>query len=133
MKVLLAFSLATLILMGGCQNSGEQHSMHSTKESPSMLEVKIKLTPENIKVNQKINIEAVVSQGNEKVNDADEVVFEIGQEGQKNHEMINGKLTGNGVYSITKTFSKAGKYTIVSHVTARDLHNMPKKEIVVNQ
>lgn len=42
-----------------------------------------------------------------------------------------GKHQGEGVFSITKTFQEVGDYTVIAHVTARDMHNMPKKEFIV--
>ena len=78
-------------------------------------------------------IEAVVTQGKENVEDANKVEFEIRKSGQETNEKIIGKHQGNGIYSINKTFQEAGDYSIIAHVTARDMHNMPKKEFTVVQ
>ena len=82
-------------------------------------------------VNEEVVNEALVTQGDEEVKDANEVKFEIWKSGQEEHKKIIGKHQGNGIYSITKTFQEEGDYSIIAHVTARDMHNMPKKDIIV--
>lgn len=108
---------------------GNQHEDHNNQ--PQMLEVDLSVNPEKGEVNKPITFKAKVTQGNEKVNDADEVTFEIWRSKDENHEKIDIKNPKNGVYSIEKTFQQEGTYYIISHVTARDMHNMPKKEFVV--
>ncbi|WP_394237526.1 FixH family protein [Niallia oryzisoli] len=76
-------------------------------------------------------IEALVTQGDEKVEDAKKVEFEISKSGQENSEKIIGKHQGNGIYSITESFQEAGDYSVIAHVTSRDMHTMPKKEFTV--
>jgi hypothetical protein len=123
-KPFLLFSFLIIILTACTQDK------QTTDEQPELLEVSIH-TPETIDMNQEIAIEASVTQGKEKVTDADEVKFEIWKSGEDEHEMVEGKHDKDGVYSIKKTFREGGTYNIVAHVTARRMHNMPKKEIVV--
>ncbi|WP_156509930.1 hypothetical protein [Rossellomorea aquimaris] len=40
---------------------------------------------------------------------------------------------GNGIYTIKKTFKEEGIYYVQTHVTARDMHVMPKKQFVVGE
>lgn len=49
----------------------------------------------------------------------------------KTHEKVLGEHLGNGVYVVTTTFQEAGNYFVIAHVTARDMHNMPKMEFTV--
>ncbi len=114
-----------VLLMVGCNNQGEQN------EEVQFIEVDIQV-PDKIEPNESVELGALVTLGDEKVEDAQEVKFEIWEQGQETeHEMITGKHVGDGLYTITKTFEKDGVYYIVAHVTARDMHNMPRKEVVV--
>lgn len=95
-----------------------------------MVEVVIE-TPETIKVNEEVVIKVLVTQGDEKVEDADKVEFEINKSGEETSEKIIGRHKGDGIYFITKTFQDVGEYSVIAHVTARDMYNMPKKEFTV--
>nr|WP_183184561.1 FixH family protein [Anoxybacillus voinovskiensis] len=112
-----------LILIAACS-----HTEHG--EEQAILNVKIE-TKSPIDVNKATEISCLVTYGNEKVDDADEVKFEIWKQGSEKHEMLQAKNKGNGKYAVTKTFTEAGTYSIVAHVTARNMHNMPKTDIVV--
>lgn len=124
MKKILFLTLFILFILAGC--SKDEKSI----EVPALLEVEIN-TPETINVNQEVVIEAFVKQGDENVEDAKKVELEIQKSGQETSEKLLGKHKGNGIYSITKTFKEVGDYSVIAHVTARDMHNMPKKEITV--
>ena len=82
-------------------------------------------------MNEPIIFEAKITQGDENVEDADEVTFEIWRSKDEKHEKIDVKHAEDGIYRLEKTFEQEGTYYIISHVTARDMHNMPKKEFVV--
>jgi tetrahydromethanopterin S-methyltransferase subunit B len=123
---LLAF-LCMWILASCSNQKDEQNPM------PKMLDVKLLITPEKGEVNQPITFNAIVTQGKEKVNDADEVTFEIWRSMNPKHEKIDIKKGKDGVYSLSKTFQQDGTYYVISHVTARGMHNMPKKEFVIGQ
>ena len=129
------FLIGLFLLVGmltGCSNqSGSQES--GNNQVPKMVEVSIKTIPQTIIINKSAKIEAIVTQGNEKVADAIEVKFEIWKSGQNKHEMLEGKNAGNGVYSINRTFQADGKYFVTAHVTARDMHVMPNQEFTVRK
>jgi hypothetical protein len=128
MKKLLYFVAATLVfvVLVACGNG-----VNPSSDQPKMLNVKLSVSPNKGEVNQPITFEAKVTQGNEKVNDADEVLFEIWRAKDENHEKIAVKQPKNGVYHLEKSFKQEGTYYIVSHVTARGMHNMPKKEFII--
>ncbi|WP_338751245.1 FixH family protein [Bacillus sp. FJAT-52991] len=131
MKKLLVFLLCSLFLVvTGCSQEEKKVENKSKSEAIAPLEVKIQM-PETVKANENVKIEAVVTQGEEQVEDADKVEFEVWKADAKDHEMIEAKHQGDGVYSIEKGFPEEGNYSVIAHVTARDLHNMPKKEFVV--
>ncbi|RBW69651.1 FixH family protein [Bacillus taeanensis] len=128
--LILVFSIAALVL-SGCGNDDTQNQAENNEQLPQLIEVNLSVNPENPQPNEEVTLQAVVTQGSEKVDDADEVAFEVWKDGEEEHEKIEGNHQGGGLYSITKTFKEAGVYYVVSHVTARDMHNMPKKEFVV--
>jgi hypothetical protein len=107
------------------------HAANQTDDQPKMLNVELSTAPMTGEVNQPVTFEAKVTEGNEKVNDADEVVFEIWRSKDEKHEKIEVKHPKNGIYHLEKSFQQEGTYYIVSHVTARGMHNMPKKEFIV--
>jgi hypothetical protein len=100
------------------------------EEKPAILEVQLQ-TPDHVELNKETTLSCIVTYGGEKVNDADEVKFEVWKHGSEQHEMLTAKNDGDGKYSVKKTFTEPGTYSVISHVTARNMHNMPKKDIVV--
>jgi len=98
---------------------------------PLPLDVQLTVT-EQVDVNGTIKMEAVVTQGEDKVDDADEVEFEVWEEGKKDDsfkiESMNGK---DGLYTAETSFDHDGLFHIQVHVTARGMHTMPKKEVTV--
>jgi uncharacterized lipoprotein YbaY len=129
MKKTLFFFISIMLLLTACSSDQEQKD-GSLDNPPELLEVSI-ITPEKIESNQEITIKAQVTQGEEKVIDADEVKFEIWKTGQEDHEMIPAHNEKDGTYSIKKSFSDGGNYFIVAHTTANRMHSMPKKEVIV--
>lgn len=129
MKKKLLFFIMVMFLMTAC-SAGQDQKDNSLDNPPELLEVSI-ITPEKIEINEEISIKAKVTQGEEKVTDADEVKFEIWKSGQENHEMIPAYNEKDGNYSIKKSFSEGGNYIIVAHTTANRMHSMPKKEVIV--
>lgn len=127
MKKIPFLLLCLFIALEGCSKTD---NTAQKSEVPALLEVVIK-TPDIVNAKEKVKIDAIVTQGDDKVNDAEEDNFEIWKEGQEKHTKYIGKSQGKGIYSINNTFSEEGKYYIVAHVTARDMHNMPNKEITV--
>jgi hypothetical protein len=124
-KLITLLTFSSLILSACAQEEKPQDDA-----VPQLLEVAIK-TEDSIQVNQETIIKAVVTQGKNKVTNADEVKFEISKAGDDQHEMMQGKHQKDGVYSIQKTFKDGGQYYIVAHVTANRMHSMPRKEILV--
>lgn len=97
------------------------------------IKVEVQTEPAEIQAGQAVELRAVVTQGDDEVDDADEVLFEIWPEGadEFGHEEVEGEHDGDGVYTIDYTFAETGKYFVVAHVTARTFHAMPKIEITV--
>jgi hypothetical protein len=134
MKKKLLLSILSLLIftsMAACsQSNGKKEE---TSIVPQILDVQLLINPEQGNVNEPITFSAKVLYGEEEVTDADEVEFEIWRANEENHEKVVVEHKSNGVYELEKSFSKEGTYYIYAHVTAEDMHYMPKKEFVVGQ
>lgn len=98
---------------------------------PLPLDVQLTVT-EQVEVDGIIKMEAVVTQGEDKVDDADEVEFEVWEEGKKVDSVkIESKNDKDGLYTAETAFDHDGLFHVQVHVTARGLHTMPKKEVTV--
>jgi hypothetical protein len=130
MKKFLLVSLSILFIMiiSGCNSKDNDQT---SDELPEFVEVKLSVMPEKGQVNEPITFEAKVTQGEENVEDAEKVTFEIWRAKDEKHEKMEIKHAEDGIYRLEKTFQKEGTYYIISHVTARDMHNMPKEVFVV--
>lgn len=100
------------------------------EESLQAVEVAIVL-PDHIKTEEQTKISAKVTQGDENVDDALDVLFEIWKDDQEDHDRIEGKHQKDGIYTVEKKFTEPGTYYVISHVTARGMHVMPKQEFQV--
>ncbi|WP_144935329.1 FixH family protein [Paenibacillus sp. 32O-W] len=123
-SVVLIAVLLTL-LSAGCATV-------QNNDADSLQPIEVELAPPaQIKAGEQVTLSARVTQNGQDVDDAWEVLFEIWLAGEDEHEMIKGTNQKGGVYSIEKTFDQTGTYYIVSHVTARSMHSMPKKQFEV--
>lgn len=129
MKKVLFTLLLLVAVVVGCSNDNKE-TQQEDNLSLEIIEVTIQI-PETIELNNEITIETLVTQGSDKVDDAKEVKFEIRKEGKDSPEMIEAQNDGKGIYSMKKTFTENGKYSVSAHVTARNMHSMPKKEFIV--
>ncbi|WP_052948864.1 FixH family protein [Mesobacillus campisalis] len=128
MKKYVVLMLTILLFLAGCGSNNDDSSQAG--EVPEIIEVTI-LTPDSLNPNEEVSLEAKVTQGDENVEDAAEVKFEVWKSGEDEREMLEAQHQSEGVYVVSKTFESEGVYNIVAHVTARDMHNMPKKEVTV--
>ncbi|TLS38212.1 FixH family protein [Pseudalkalibacillus caeni] len=129
---LLIFSMLVLAACGTTNNDSQNGDGKNGEETElKQLKVNVDL-PEDIKPGEEVTIKAAVTYGEEKVEDADEVMFEIWKKGyEDSSEKIEADHKGDGVYAVTTTFEEDGIYYIVPHTTARDQHTMPKQEVTV--
>ncbi|SDL89951.1 FixH family protein [Bacillus sp. OK048] len=126
----VSLSIFFVLVISACNSNSKDHGAKSD-ELPEFVDVELTISPEKGQVNAPIIFEAKITQGNENVEDADKVTFEIWRAKDEKHEKIEVKHAKDGVYRLEKTFQQEGTYYIISHVTARDMHNMPKKEFIV--
>ncbi|MDZ5472175.1 FixH family protein [Bacillus sp. 31A1R] len=128
MKKLFIF-LLTIVALTACGKSEDKKN--AGEEVPAMIEAVLEV-PEEGKVDEEITFSVIVTQDAEAVEDANEVKFEIWEEGHKEEsELIEAKPVGDGKYTVTKSFDKEGIFTVQSHVTARSMHTMPKENIQI--
>ncbi|WP_050179671.1 FixH family protein [Domibacillus robiginosus] len=120
-----------LFILSACSSQEEQSAQ--TNQVMKLVKVEVKLNPEEAKAKQKTEIQAIVTQDNEPVEDADEVKFEIWKEGDEKHETIKAAHRKDGIYAINKTFTEEGIYNIIAHTNARSLHTMPKIQVTIGK
>lgn len=89
-------------------------------------------TEQQAAVAEEVVLSVSVTQGDEAVEDADEVVYEVWESGERdNSKMIPAEHTEDGVYEAETSFEEEGLYYMQAHTTARSLHVMPKQEVTV--
>lgn len=121
--------LAIPVLLVGCNEEIDTNEAGSAM--PQLVEVTI-LTEEKLHVGEKVKLAAQVKQGDEFVEDAEEVKFELWESGKREDGvMLDGVLTKDGTYEVDYTFDYDGVYYMFAHTTARGMHVMPKKELIV--
>lgn len=128
MKITRLLAITLMMLITGC--STEQPAPAKV-EMPLPINVSFQVDPMLLKTGEVATIQVEVKQGDELVEDADEVEFEIWKENQEKHDMVPAENKGEGVYSIMERFHDPGTYFIMYHVTARDMHSMKEMQVVV--
>ena len=130
-KSILFMMLALVVaLFTACSNN--EDLVNDLEDLPA-LEVGFDV-PETLDVGEKLILEAVVTYGGEAVEDADEVVFEVWEKGKQDEsDHLDSDNHGDGTYTAEVTFDKDGIYEMYAHTTARDLHTMPKREVIVGE
>lgn len=125
-KVLLVIASMLMLILAACGDKDNQ-----VDEAPEIIDVQLHVN-ETADVNEKLVLKATVTQGDEKVKDADEVMFEVWEDGNKDDsEMIVATNNEDGSYEAEKAFEHDGVYIVQVHVTARNMHSMPKTTVVV--
>lgn len=131
-----AFLIGITLVIGisissGCQsqsqaNESDQESMNTTNEVLAP-EVQI-IANEQVEKGKRETISAVVTVGEEFVDDAD-VEFEIKRDEES--EKITANSKDKGKYTIDYTFKSDGQYEIIAHTNAVGYHIMPSMQIQV--
>lgn len=128
-KIGIALLVGILGLLGACN----QEESEPITEAPEIFQLEADLTAtETAEVGGTVAMKTIVTQGEEKIDDADEVVYEIWEEGKKAEgEMIDSINEGEGVYTAETSFDHDGLFHIQVHVTANAQHTMPLVEVTV--
>ncbi|MFS1512842.1 FixH family protein [Chengkuizengella sp. SCS-71B] len=125
------FIIMIIAFVTGCAEKPEETS--SEMPPPKLFDVDIHISPEEIQKGQPVNIEAIVTLDSEKIEDASEVKFEFKKDRNEQSTFSYGTHQGDGVYAVEETFEEDGVYTVTAHVTARNMHNMPKSQFTVGE
>ncbi|WP_449537339.1 FixH family protein [Ferdinandcohnia sp. Marseille-Q9671] len=128
-KGLLFILVGLLVTLVACNTEKESKNVDTPELIP--IAVDLKIDPEKINPGEEVTLHAYVTQGEESVEDADEVQFEIEQKGNDDSEFIDGEHAADGEYTATTTFHEDGVYFVTAHVTARSMHTMPKVELTI--
>lgn len=127
----LIWIMVLVFILAGCR---QVDMPEDTEVNSTVVPITVKIsTIGDALVGKEIIIDTKVEKGNQVITEADDVVVEIRKSGSDHRELLDAKNMGDGIYQVMHTFSDAGKYYIVSHVTADGLHVMPEKEIVVSE
>lgn len=126
MKKIMLIVVPFLLLLVGCTSAPEEET------SLEIVQVEIQF-PEKVDEGEEVVVKTLVTQGEEKVEDAQEVQIEIWnvEKGKENSLLLDAEHVGDGVYEVKHSFKENGVYRVQSHVTARDMHVMPTKQLVV--
>lgn len=132
-KAWIVIFVFVVTVLSACNGKEVKNEERKDSEVPQAIEVQLEVA-EKVNVNEKIDLKAFVAQGEEKVKDADEVEFEVWEEGKK-EESKKIKSTNNhdGSYESEVIFEHDGIFNVQVHVTARGLHTMPKKVVQVGE
>ncbi|MFS0781552.1 FixH family protein [Bacillus sp. 1P06AnD] len=131
-KVWIALLSCVFILaLGAC---GKEDKPSGVKDGELLdLDVELSVNPEQAQVNENITFTAKVKYGGKTLKKADEVKFEIWRSKSDHHDKKEIQPNEDGTYSLTRSFTEEGTYYIYSHVQAKGIHNMPKKEFTVGK
>lgn len=132
MKNTFVFILAlTLVVLTACSGNNDEETNNS--DELKALEVEFEV-PETAEVNETILLKAIVTYGDEMVEDADDVSFEYWEEGnQEDSTTVESINNRDGTYTAEITLENNGIFSIYAHTTARGLHTMPMKSVTVEQ
>ncbi len=132
---LAAGTVFIALLVTGCGQNDEAAPNKTSTEETAVVPISVDLSvPEKGAADEQIPLKAVVTQGEQKVEDANEVVYEIWEDGKQEESWkVESKMTDAGIYEAEAKFDHDGKYHVQVHVTARDMHTMPMKEITIGE
>src|SRR5690625_1939705 len=129
-KLFMSFLTLLFIPLVACSNNNNNAENNLNDE---LLDLKVEFdVPESIEVGETLELKAIVTYGDEKVTDADDVNFEYWEEGNKDDsEKVDAKNNEDGTYTADVTFDDDAVIVMYAHTTARDLHTMPKRTVIV--
>lgn len=136
MKKTAALIAGTFLFLAACGNEDEASSDVVSVEDVNLDTLEVELdVPDHADPGEEVTFSAYVTQGDEEVDDASEVKFEIWTKDDKeNSEMVEADLPGSeGVYTITYTVTEEDVYFVQPHTTARGQHVMPVKYFAVGE
>lgn len=121
------------VMMGILVACGSEEENKVITESPELEQLMVDLTVTNeVEVGEAVDLSALVTIGDRKIDEADEVVYEIWEEGKKSESiMLDSENEGEGIYTAETSFDHDGTFHIQVHVTAEVQHAMPVEVVIV--
>lgn len=133
MKKYMWLSIIGLVLatMVACSNDNKEKT-EAPVEDEIILPIEAALiVTEKVEVNETVTMEALITMGEEKLEDAS-VVYEVWEEGNKeDSEMIDSTNQKEGLYTAETAFDHDGTFHVQVHVDAKGQHTMPKTVVTV--
>ncbi|WP_226036035.1 FixH family protein [Aquibacillus saliphilus] len=127
----MIYIIAFALILTGCGQTTDDSTNSQDDVALAAIEVDLQ-APETAELGEQVVFKATVTHDGEAVEDADEVAFEIWQEGKKeSSDTLESENEGLGVYSVSIILDQETVYHIQSHVTARGMHTMPQAETIV--
>jgi hypothetical protein len=135
-QISIFVAMFSLFVVIGCNNDQSNHEGMNMGDNDSLTPIIVELSiqPEQVKVNDKIMIEVLVTQNNKQVTDANKVLIEfvpLNESGT--HIEMEAIHAGEGKYVIETSMEQPDTYSVISHVTVGAMHSMPKKELIVTK
>ncbi|EZH64937.1 hypothetical protein DH09_20745 [Bacillaceae bacterium JMAK1] len=129
MKHRMLIFIGACFLLSACNSNQEEQELTLSTE-PINVEV---LNDTSATLDEEWTLQVEVTQEDEPVEDANEVVIEVWTEGHKeNSAMIPAEHSSEGIYEAELAFQEKDTiYYIQPHVTARGMHSMPVHEVEV--
>ncbi|WP_227935691.1 FixH family protein [Alkalihalobacillus deserti] len=129
MKKIWYLPLLVTLLLTACGQEEQVGAGNMDKLTPIDVELSV---PETAEIGESVIFSSAVTQGEDLVDDANEVGFEIWLEGEREQsDLIVADRQDGHVYFIEYAFAESGIYHVQTHVTARGLHRMPTAQIQV--
>ncbi|GAB6933133.1 FixH family protein [Calditerricola satsumensis] len=113
------------VLLGACQNATQPPAPSSP------IAVTLTIEPQTIQPGDEVTFRLSVTQDGKPVDDAQEAKVELWREGDAQHEFLPAAHRGKGVYEARKRLDQPGRYHVMYHVTAREMHSMEETTFVV--
>ncbi|WP_057913820.1 FixH family protein [Peribacillus muralis] len=118
------------ILLCACSLEKDVTALYK-EETPLEAEI---IIPASFSANTQETIKAVLTQGGNKVENADFVHFKIWKhDGSLKYSMEQAEKEGNGTYTLSKSFDGDGLYYIKVHASNDGSIIMPQKQFVVGR
>ncbi|WP_186327975.1 FixH family protein [Paenibacillus xylanexedens] len=135
--------IVLILLTVGC--SYEEQS--ASGEMPEMIKVQL-MIPDKVSVKEDVALQIKLTQGEQPVNDADHVQFQVWNEqdepeapsfdqGMMSADELESRgatkavSIGDGIYEVNYTFQEPGVYVVQAHVTSGAMHTMPRTKVTV--
>ncbi|MGM8214661.1 FixH family protein [Bacillaceae bacterium W0354] len=133
--VIMLMMMVGILVACGSDKEDKSEPQNHEHESDELVELKVDfIIPEHVEVGETVELKAIVTYGDEKVTDAEEVVFEYWVKGNKEDSvMVDSENHGDGTYTAEVVFSEDAVYEMFAHTTAKDQHTMPLKSIIVGE